>query len=80
MDPGCYSRENPAALGPGWRLAGAVVGRAGGGGREGRGGVCGKGGVLRRAGGVIYAEQALLPLPLTLPARCLELEEAQGAS
>lgn len=40
----------------------------------------GKGGVLRGAGGVIYAEQALLPLPLTLSARCLEPEGAQGAS
>lgn len=43
-------------------------------------GECGKGGVLRGARGVIYAEQALLPLPLTLLARSLEPEGAQGAS
>lgn len=75
-DPGGCSPENPAALGPGWRLAAAAFGRAEEGEEEGdveRRGVKG-------VGGVIYAEQALLPLPLTLPTRCSEPEGARGAS
>lgn len=35
---------------------------------------------VKGVGGVIYAEQALLPLPLTLPTRCSEPEGARGAS
>lgn len=60
-DPGGYSLENPAALGPGWRLAVAAVGRAGGGGRGGgrcgeRRGVKGGGGShLCRAGAAAIA-------------------------